>query len=296
MPRLLPGPVRGSLSLALFTINTVFWTLPLLGLQLVKLALPAPGWRAFWARFQNGIGTVWIGFNNLHLGLINPARMDVEGIEDVSTSRWYMVVANHQTWVDILVLQRIFNRRIPVLKFFLKKELFRVPFLGLAWWCLDFPFLERSGVASKDRETTLKACEKFKALPVTVMNFVEGTRFTAAKHDSQGSPYANLLKPKAGGMAIVLSAMGPQIESILDVTIAYPGGAPTMWDFLKGRTPEIRVRVEAIPADRENWGIGGTDKEIRRQVTSRLNALWEEKDRRLGILLTDGAEERAQAL
>jgi 1-acyl-sn-glycerol-3-phosphate acyltransferase len=216
--------------------------------------------------------------------------MDVEGIEGLSTDRWYVVLANHQTWVDILVLQRVFNRRIPFLKFFLKKELFRVPFLGLAWWSLDFPFLERSGVASKDRETTLQACEKFKSLPVSVMNFVEGTRFTAAKHDAQNSPYAHLLKPKAGGLAIVFSAMGSQFESILDVTIAYPGGAPTMWEFLKGQTSEIRVRVRSIPADGENWAIGGTDKEIRRQVTGRLNDLWEEKDAGLGRLLRSETE------
>jgi 1-acyl-sn-glycerol-3-phosphate acyltransferase len=295
MPRLLPGPVRGALSLVLFTVNTVLWTLPLLAIQLLKVAVPARGWRAFWARFQNWIGTAWIGFNNLHLALLNPVRMDVEGVDGLSTERWYVVLANHQTWVDILVLQRVFNRRIPFLKFFLKKELFRVPFLGLAWWSLDFPFLERSGVASKDRETTLEACEKFKSLPVTVMNFVEGTRFTTEKHAAQGSPYAHLLKPKAGGLAIVFSAMGAQFESILDVTIAYPGGAPSMWEFLQGRTPEIRVRVESIPSDGENWAVGGTDKEIRRQVTQRLNALWSEKDGKLGRLLGSGAhaEERA---
>ena len=53
------------------------------------------------------------------------------------------------------------------------------------------------------------------------MNFLEGTRFTAAKHAKQESPYRYLLKPKAGGIAFVLAAMDGKIEKMVNVTIAY---------------------------------------------------------------------------
>src|SRR3546814_9530339 len=115
-----------------------------------------------------------------------------------------------------------FNRRIPLLKFFLKQELIKVPLLGLAWWALDFPFRKRftraeieanPSLKGKDLETTRKACEKFKEMPTSVMNFFEGTRFTQAKHDQQQSPYEFLLKPKAGGTAFALSAMDGKLAT-----------------------------------------------------------------------------------
>src|SRR5690606_39037199 len=80
--------------------------------------------------------------------------------------------------------------------------------------------------------------------------FLEGTRFTPAKHDQQQSPFRHLLKPKAGGIAFVLDAMGEQLESMVDVTIHYPAGRPTFWDLLCGRVPQVvmRVRKREIPA------------------------------------------------
>jgi 1-acyl-sn-glycerol-3-phosphate acyltransferase len=183
------------------------------------------------------------------------------------------------------VLQKVFNRRIPFLKFFLKKELFWVPFLGLAWWSLDFPFLKRSASTESDLETIKKAAMKFKARPVSVMNFVEGTRFTAAKHQRQRSPYAHLLKPKPGGMTFLLSNMKDQIESILDVTIAYSGGTPTFWGFLCGKTREVRVRVREIRVEPWMTGDFGKDKAFRRRFMGWQKKLWEEKDRELEALL-----------
>ena len=285
MRQFIPGPVRGTLSLLLFIFNTVLWTLPLVLCHLLKLAVPATGWRKIWSRLQNGIGTVWIGVNNWNLALTNPVRWDVEGTLDLDRQRWYLVVANHRSWVDILVLQKIFNQRIPFLKFFLKKELFWVPFLGLAWWALDYPFLTRSAMANKDLEAIQKASEKFKILPVSVMNFVEGTRFTPEKHEKQRSPYTHLLKPKPGGMTFLLSSMQEQIDLILDVTIAYPKGTPSMWGFLCGRCEEIRVRVNTISLDQELVGDYGQDKSYRRRFTQWQKDWWAEKDRELEGLL-----------
>jgi len=283
--RALLASLRGGLSLVLFSLNTIFWTVPLLFSHLLKLLLPVAAWRAFWGRVQNGIGTLWISFNNLNLRVLNPVRWDVRGVEGLPPRGWYLVVANHQSWVDILVLQGVFNRKIPFLKFFLKKELFWVPFLGVAWWSLDFPFLERSTRADKDLATIRKAAEKFKVLPVSIMNFVEGTRFTPQKHEKQRSPYRHLLKPKAGGLTFILSAMGTHLHAILDVTIAYPGGAPTFWRFLCGEVREVRVRVKAVPVEEALLGDYARDKAFRREFSAWLAGVWAAKDEEMDGLL-----------
>ena len=287
MLNFLPGPVRGIVSLLLLTINTILCTIPIVLVALLRLLSTERDWYRFCGRVQNGIGSVWISINNCSLHLINRIHWDVRGADGLVTNKWYLVVANHQSWVDILVLQKIFNRKIPFLKFFLKKELIWVPFLGLAWWALDYPFLKRSDAAYKDIDTTLKACEKFRTIPVSIMNFVEGTRFTVEKHRKQSSPYANLLKPKAGGIAFVLTAMGRQIHSILDVTIVYPHGARNLWAFLCGEVPEVKVRVESLPVDAELLGDYFRDKKFRKQFMRWLNTLWAEKDKRMEMLLLE---------
>ena len=281
----LPGSVRGVLLFLLYAINTIFWSMVLFGLALLKLSVPVTGWRKLCSRAMDGIGSIWIFFNNFNTRLFNEIRWDVSGTDELEPNRWYLVLANHQTWVDILVMQRIFFRKIPFLKFFLKKELFWVPVLGFAWWALDYPFLERSSSTLKDIETTKNACEKFRKVPVSIMNFVEGTRFTMEKHSEQHSPYSRLLKPKAGGIALVLATMGEQLHSILDVTIAYPEGAKSFWAFLCGEVSEIKVRVESLPIDEEVSGDYFKDREFRKRFRDWLNALWVKKDKTLAALL-----------
>lgn len=281
----LPTTVRGVLLLLLYVINTIFWSMVLFLVALLKLVVPVTGWHKLCSRVMNSIGTIWIFFNNCNTRLINKIHWDVSGTDNLVANRWYLVVANHQSWVDILVMQKIFYRKIPFLKFFLKKELFWVPILGLAWWALDYPFLERSSSTLKDIEITKRACQKFMTLPVSIMNFVEGTRFTREKHSEQGSPYSHLLKPKAGGIALVLAAMGEQLHSILDVTIAYPEGGKSFWAFLCGEIREVKVRVESLPIDKEVSGDYFQDREFRKRFRNWLNELWAEKDKTLAALL-----------
>ncbi|MCM2338198.1 MAG: acetyltransferase, partial [Lysobacter sp.] len=181
------------------------------------------------------------------------------------------------------------------LRFFLKRQLFWVPLLGMAWWALDFPFMgrytpkqiaRRPELAGRDIAATRRACEKFRAIPVAIMNFVEGTRFTPAKHAKQGSPYKHLLKPKSGGVAFVLDAMGEGLHAILDVTIAYPGGSPSLLDLLANRVPEVRVQVRerAIPEEMLR-GDYQNDRAFRVHFQQWMNGVWREKDEALGQLL-----------
>jgi 1-acyl-sn-glycerol-3-phosphate acyltransferase len=213
-----------------------------------------------------------------------------------------LVTSNHQSWVDILVLQRIFNHKIPFLKFFLKKELIWVPFIGIAWWALDFPFMRRYSRAflnknphlkGKDLETTKKACEKFQHKPVSVMNFIEGTRFNEDKWASSGQIYSKLLPPKAGGLAFVLGAMGQQLTKLVDVTIHYPEGIPTYWDFVSGNVSKINVRIKAVQIDdlftSGVFSLSYFDDPLQKEKFQQwLNQMWQEKNIDLELLEHNG--------
>ncbi len=295
MIKLLPGSLRGILSLIFYGLNTFFWTTPLFVVAGIKLLVPVRRVRTICSAVLNFLACRWIGVNNFNQEVFNHIKWDVSGIDDLKKNGWYMVVANHQSWVDILVLQRVFHQKIPFLKFFLKKELFWFPILGLAWWALDFPFMKRftksylkknPHMKGKDLEITQKACEKFKTIPVSVMNFVEGTRFTRQKRDRQRSPYAHLLRTRAGGVAFVLSAMGKHLNQILDVTIAYPDGKVTFWEFVTGQIREIRVEVNSHDITQELMGDYSNDMDYRKKFHAWLNTLWQEKDSRLDKMLS----------
>ena len=247
----------------------------------------------------------WIQCNSLLLDLVHEIEWDVRGDDGLRHAGSYLISCNHQTWADIPILQRIFNRRIPFIRFFLKQELIRVPLLGLAWWFLDYPFMKRYSretlekhpeLRGKDLESTRKACEKFRRAPVSILNFLEGSRFTAAKQAHQGAAYRNLLRPKAGGMAFVLDAMGDSLQSLLDVTIVYPDGAPDFWEFLAGRLDRVIVHVEekTIPQDLLGGDYLG-DSAFRERFQAWVDELWKQKDERIAALLAeDGTLQRAR--
>jgi 1-acyl-sn-glycerol-3-phosphate acyltransferase len=227
----LPGFIRIPLAMLLLAINIVLHVLPLFAFTLIKVVLPIRAIRLACSRVLIVIAESWIAVNSALFDIFTRIRWQVEGLDGLRRDGNYLVLCNHQSWVDIPVLQKVFNRRIPFLRFFLKQQLIWVPLLGPAWWALDFPFMKRYSretllrhpeLQGKDREATRLACEKFRHMPVSVMNFAEGTRFTPAKHDAQSSPYRYLLRPKAGGVAFVLDAMGDALHAILDVTIVYP--------------------------------------------------------------------------
>ena len=210
-----------------------------------------------------------------------------------------MVNCNHQSWVDILVLQHLLNRRIPILKFFLKQQLIYVPVMGLAWWALDFPFMRRHSEAHLKRHpqkrfddinATRRACEKFALVPTSVMNFAEGTRFTRDKHRAQRSPYRHLLKPRAGALALAVGVLGDKFDSLLDVTIVYPDGVPTFWQFLCGRMDRVvaRARWMPIPPAFASGDYAG-DPRYRKTFQRWLQAIWLDKDALIDSLLGPAA-------
>ena len=293
--------LKGVVTITLMTVNVIAWCLVLFAVALLKFLLPVPAVRRGLSRVMTALAEGWIGTNNAIFRLMGALPLDPRGLERLSTREWYLVVSNHRSWVDILVLQAVFNRRIPFLKFFLKQQLIWVPFLGIAWWALDFPFMRRYSAAhlaqhpedrGKDLEATRRACEKFRLIPTSVMNFVEGTRFTPAKHAATKSSFRNLLPPRAGGVSFVLSAMGGMLHSMLDVTIAYTTGTPSLWDLCCGRVGAVRMDVQRRAI--EDWLAAGdymNDPAFRQRFQAWLAGVWTEKDAVLDRLLA--GEDRA---
>jgi 1-acyl-sn-glycerol-3-phosphate acyltransferase len=283
----LPGKIRGYLLLLLFIISTIFWVTLLLAVSMLRIIIPLKFWYRFTSRVSIMIADSWITCNNIGLKLMHKIEWDVRCNGELKMDEWYLVVSNHQSWVDIVVLQKVLLKKIPFLKFFLKKELIWVPVLGPAWWSLEFPFMKRypkellekkPHLKGKDIEATRKACEKYKTMPVSIMNFMEGTRFTPAKHKAQNSPYKNLLKPKAGGISLVMNSMGELLNKIADVTIYYPEGPGTFWDLLCGNVKKIVVNIDIIPVTDEIRGDYVNDELFIRRFHEWLNDFWKRKD------------------
>ena len=285
----LPPPLRGAIAWILLVLNTLVMAPLLICFTLLRILIPLPGWRRWCTNGAIGAAELWISFNKGWIHLTQKVQWDIEGVEHLDKNNWYLVISNHQSHADILILQYLFNRKIPMLKFFLKQQLIWVPVIGLCWWALDFPFMKRYSKEhlekhpedrGKDFESARQACEKFKYTPVTVFNFLEGTRFTAEKHQRQESPYQYLLKPKAGGIGYVIGAMGESIHSVLDVTIAYPGNPePSLWFFMCGQLQPVRIRIRTrqIPEQFLNKNYTEDDT-FRSEIQQWVSELWQDKD------------------
>lgn len=277
----------GIIALILYAVNLAFWVTVLFAVAIVRWLVPVKSFRQKAYKLMQKLPACWIDGNGVVLKLTTRMDWQIEGLEGLSEESWYFLVANHQSWADILILQKVFNHKIPTLKFFLKKQLIWLPFAGQACWLLDFPFMERPSknflkkhphAKGKDIETTRRACEKFKQSPGTIISFLEGTRFSKAKQQQQQSPYQYLLKPKSSGFATALSALEGYIQTLIDVTIVYPSPSAKAWDFFCGRIKTIVVKVRILPLPPKFLGNFSEDRHMRVEFQQWINGMWEEKD------------------
>ncbi|MFT5500756.1 MAG: 1-acyl-sn-glycerol-3-phosphate acyltransferase [Woeseiaceae bacterium] len=291
--------LRGLIIFSGCTVSTIFWFIPLMVFAFLKLLIPIKPLQRILTRLIMSIGEIWIDINAFLFSLVNSTKWDIRGREELGNDKWYLVIVNHQTWVDIVALQTVLNRRIPFLKFFIKQQLIWFPFLGTAWWAMDMPFMKRYSKSylvrypekkGKDLAATRKSCEKFRDTPTTVINFIEGTRFTEEKQSRRASPYNNLLPPRAGGVALALNSMGDMFDGILDITMVYPTAPTKFWDMMCGEFDHVVIDIRKLPV--EPWIIGSdyeSDRDYRRKFHQWLTQLWQEKDERIDSLRDETA-------
>lgn len=294
----MPHWLTGSLTCLLILLNTLVGIGPMLVLGLIKVIIPYKPVQRFCSRWVMWIAESWAEINKAIFAWLLPTHWDIRCDTPLHPQHSYLVVSNHQSWVDIPALVQAFNRKTPYFKFFLKRVLIWIPFIGLAFWALDYPFMKRYSKEhlarhpedrGKDLAITRRACEKFHDIPVTVVNYLEGTRFTPVKQAAQESPYRYLLKPKSGGIAFVMAALGEQMKDLLDVTIVYPEHSPPgFWALVSGRVERVIVDIRArdVPlalfhGDYEN------DPQFRAEFQQWVNQLWLDKDQLIAELRRD---------
>lgn len=280
--------LKAGLTAILYLIILTGWFIPLAIVGLFRFIIPIRKWRQLTKRLMEFLHAVWLRSNYFFLKWITSIKWEIRGLDQLHYKEWYLLISNHQSWADILILQYVFSNKIPPLKFFLKKELlWTLPIASWACWLLDFPFMHRYSKATlakhpelknRDIEETKKATTNFKKIPTTVANFVEGTRFSKEKHDLQASPYQYLLRPKAAGMAFSLAVLGDFFHKILNVTIIYPPQQASLLDFLSGNIKKIIVEIETISITKDWLGDYENDRQFRILFQKKLNDLWGKKD------------------
>ena len=285
--------VRATVMILLITLNTMVFSGIMVALSPVKLILPFPEWRHFWTAWFVEMGAMWSTANSRLLDWSHSTKIVLDLPEGLSRNRSYLVLANHQTWVDLPVLEYVLARRIPGRRIFIKQSLIWVPFLGQACWAMDFPFMKRytakqlaksPELRERNLETVRQNCERMKGMPSTLLNFSEGTRSTPIKHEQQRSPYTHLLKPKIAGVATVIDLLGDSLDAVLDLTIVYPDNPerPTFIDLFAGRVPQVVVQARLLPVP---GSAESEDPRASPQVRKWLLQIWKEKDHAIAEIL-----------
>jgi len=310
--------IIGSINLLYVIICTLFWAIPVYFMALTKVVIRVDIWNRFCVETIFVFARAWrfmlFSFFKLTLNI----TWDIQGNEGLSIKEWYFINSNHQTWTDILILLKAFMDDIPFLRFFIKQELIWVPVIGTGCWAMDMPFMKRYSkeylkkhpeMKGKDLETTREACQRYRNKPVSILNFIEGTRFSPEKHARQKSPYQYLLRPKAGGFAYAIHAMNGIITTLLDVTIvysgkrqgAYPVDRYSLWEFLSGKVSQITIQIKKMPIPEEFiHGDYSNNPDFRERFQNWVTELWEIKDDQISEILnqipsetTRGDTERA---
>ena len=269
-----------------FILIIGFGTLTIINIP--RIIIPFKPFKIFLSKISNFIGDITVYWVKMTMLLMHGDNIELVGDEkDFKMDEWYMAMSNHQSWADIFVLLVSANYKIPLLKFFMKKELWWIPFIFLANKTLNMPFVNRHSkeqieknpsLRTKDYENTIKSCKRFLRSPSTIFSYAEGTRFSKDKHEKQNSPYKNLLIPKVGGMATALSAM-PKINTLIDYSLIYKSNKRSAWDFLTGEMRHVRVCVKKydIPESLKNRNYS-TDEQYREDFKVWIESIWAEKD------------------
>ena len=280
----LPDWFFGLCATIILLLNTAICGVVVFLLGLVKVCLPFK----LISNILHLAYRLWCKGNKLGLA-IGCATLNLSVPSTVRQHGWYLLVSNHISWLDIVVLSAI--DALPAPKFFLKDELKYIPLIGTGAWAMGMPFMKRASKSQIAKNPKLKgldvartkqSCRNFRQHPTTVINFAEGTRFTPAKQRKQNSEYQYLLKPKAGGTAFALEVLAEQLDGLLNTTLVYQAQDQHICRcFMLGKLQRIDVDIELLDIQSVPQGSYQIDKAYRTQFQDYLNTLWRSKDERI---------------
>lgn len=254
------------------------------------------------------IANHWINTNNLLIDKILPKRdWRIHLPPDLKADGRYLLICNHQSWVDTSVIQYVSEGVLPITRFFAKHELLYIPIVGQAFYFLDFPMMKRHSreqiaknpaLATRDLMEARRACSLLSDKPFVLLNYLEGTRFSRGKHERQNSPYTHLLKPKAGGFALAIASLGDKIDGILDMTVVYPDGVPDYGELWSGKMTRLGVDIRHLDMDKALFedlkaGKYDSDEQVKHALYEFLDKVWTQKDERVGQMLAQFDDEKS---
>jgi 1-acyl-sn-glycerol-3-phosphate acyltransferase len=295
--------LRALVTLLLLFLNLFLFGVPVVMVGIAKFAVhmtaPRSRLRTRIILLSSAIAEQWVAMNTRIFDRMLPTQWEITGIpEDMAADRHYLIISNHVSWVDIFTVIRTFHRKTAFIRFFLKRQLIFFPIVGQACWALEFPFMRRYSAdqlrrhpekRGRDLETTRRACQRYRHIPVAILTFPEGTRFSEEKRVDQDSPYAHLLRPRIGAIAFVLASLGDQLDAMIDVTLAYPGGDVTLWQFLSGKVEKIKVIARRLDVPAEFYTAEITEPgSARDRFKAWIESVWREKDALLATHHTSG--------
>ncbi len=271
----------------LVILNTAWWGTLVLACGLFKL-VPNKAFRRRVRLVQAEFANRWVGANDDIFDRMLDTEWDISGVDELRPDAHYLIISNHVSWVDIFAVFRAFHRHAPFIRFFMKHQLIWFPIVGQACWAMDFPIMHRYSAEyvarhpekrGQDLETTRVACRRYRRIPFSILNFLEGTRFTDEKHADQESPYRNLLRPRVGGAAFVLASLSEQLDGVVDATVAYSTRDVTLWDFVTNGIPKITVRARLLDVPEAFLTTTITEPGPSRDAFKKwIEDLWREKD------------------
>ena len=275
-----PGShLLSALSLGFITLNLLVWIVPLVLLGFVKFVVP-PIARSV-DPLMDGIYRIAVRLDDFWLKRVLGIEWPhpVSGLQRSSSA---LVISNHVSWSDILLIQSVLVPHGPLVKFLAKRELVWVPIFGVIFWAFDFPMLRRrtrpgedeQERRARDQAALVSACEVLRDRPAALVNFAEGTRFDEAKRIDSQSPFEHLLDPRVGGLHTLREAVGDQVETVIDLTLIYPRES-SFWEFLSGAVDKVEVEAELIPTS----SLPATREALREWLSAR----WALKDSRIAV-------------
>ncbi len=295
----LPSPILFIINIILIPLNSIIIATPIQVIGLLRLLLPfTPVVKAL-ERTNYWLYRIWVFNNSWIIALTNGIKWHLSGDPIPHVKRSCIVISNHMSWADIIIISCVFRGYIPVTKFFMKHSLIYIPFIGLACYALGMPFLRRyprekllknPRLREADIKSTKRACQRLLLTPSSLINFVEGTRYTPVKARAARSQYRHLMPPKAASVAIALGEIGKEVECIFNTTLVYPYNrypSRPFIDLLKGRMRDVYADIRIIKAGPENTGDYLGDKAYKHAFTMKLRDLWHEKDARIGRILEE---------
>lgn len=248
-------------------------------------------------RLAAGIAGVWADFMRWLLTTL-PIQWVITG-EKLNPKGTYLVLANHQSWIDIMMVMVVLGKGTTLPRFFMKWELVYMPVINICAWALDFPIMRRytqedikgrPELKNRDFDYAHDVLSRNPDQACVVVNYAEGTRFTPEKHRKNRSPYQHLLKPKVGGPQLALDCLRNRLDGIVDITLAYPGATLSVWHLLSGQVPKVMIHVETIDLPE---GLEKTPETLAELKAFRgwMNSIWAQKDARLERMLNGTPED-----